>query len=111
MDVYRYPLEAISEYGRALHESAKRKRNTHPQKPSNKLFFYLVVKGDDNDSKIATKDVQSFFRSGVNAGEVYVFIFIDITTDLRLSNDMRGVYFGVAQTYMNKLQICVLYFL
>ena len=50
-----------------------------------KRFFYLVVNGRES---LDSQTEQSFIRSGVNSGQDYVFVFIDIATDKRLYADL-----------------------
>jgi hypothetical protein len=53
-----------------------------------KRHFYLVVLGDESNS-LTDEHIRSFFRSGVNTGSDYVFIFMDIASDERLHKDLR----------------------
>jgi hypothetical protein len=55
---------------------------------NNKRFFYLVVNGNAGEEKETLNNQQAFFRSGINSGPDYVFIFIDIGSDARLARDL-----------------------
>jgi hypothetical protein len=47
--------------------------------------FYFIVKDVATGNAVQQKDVQSFFRTGVNTGSDYLFTFVDIGSDERLS--------------------------
>jgi hypothetical protein len=49
-------------------------------------FFYLAVNGVS--SQVSDTDIKSFFRTGVNTSSDYIFIFVDISSDHRLRNDL-----------------------
>jgi hypothetical protein len=52
-------------------------------------YFYLIVKGNSDDA-LDSSDVQSFFRTGINTGSDYVFVFVDIANDDRLLKYVAG---------------------
>jgi hypothetical protein len=49
-------------------------------------FFYLAVNGAS--PQISDTDIKSFFRTGVNTSSDYVFVFVDISSDHRLRDDL-----------------------
>lgn len=70
-----------------------------------KRFFYLVVNGDAGLESVGSVDQQAFFRSGINSGQDYVFIFIDIASDKRLANDLMKRS-GGQEFYWRIEQVC-----
>jgi hypothetical protein len=55
--------------------------------------FYLVMKGVEG---ISNAEIQKFNRLGVNAGDDYMFVLVDITTDKRLGEDLSKLRGGKA---------------
>jgi hypothetical protein len=55
-----------------------------------KKYFYLVIGGLGSHS-LADEHISSFFRTGVNTGSEFVFVFIDIASDARLREDLRKI--------------------
>jgi hypothetical protein len=80
-----YPDQQMHDYGGGGGSS------TSP----NKRYFYLVVKSDQQaPDTLDSKDVQKFFKTGVNSDEGYLFSFIDISSDHRLKADLLKMQNG-----------------
>jgi hypothetical protein len=70
-------------------------REGHFEERANQRFFYLVVDGS-GAGDVNQQDIQSFFRSGMNTGSDFVFVFIDIAVDDRLRQYLSAKKGGVS---------------
>ena len=60
--------------------------------PQAARFFYLAVNGPS--PAVSDSDIKSFFRTGVSTGSEYVFVFIDVSSDHRLRDDLLEIRGG-----------------
>jgi hypothetical protein len=60
--------------------------------PGIELLIYLVIKG--KDQTVSNDEIQSFFKTGLNSHSGFGLCFIDIASDLRLSDYLSKIKDG-----------------
>jgi hypothetical protein len=80
------PIEYLApdDYGGGAHGS------------SGSMYFYLIIDGQS----LASDDVDRYFKTAVNAGDDHIFVFMDISTDNRLAQDLTRLPKG-AEFFMD----------